>query len=311
MTESLKTQADLSRILSFAGEVELAVDGIALRFDCSQPHERRYLVRELFGLPYPQADVDSFLLRLLVRPGDVCLDAGANIGMTAIEMLRLGASRVLAFEPVPPLVARLRRINDRRLKVSNLALGRTAGSAEILLSASHNQGHTLKDGMTLRFPEVFGSEPQRLPVQVDSIDGLGKGRRSGSFGAVWKIDVEGAELDVIQGAARTLRRSPPRSIFCETYDPPEPLLEALGKDWLAYRAFIAREPYGLVLGPFGMQQDQDLHFDISPTFLFLHAAQMDGAMQEQIAALLEAGAPQARSEAPQSEDSPSEDPMTP
>jgi FkbM family methyltransferase len=298
MTDRFQTQEDMSRIMSFAGEVELAVGGVALRFDCSQPHERRYLVRELFGLPHPQADIDSFLLRLLVRPGDICLDAGANIGVTAVEMLRLGASRVFAFEPVPVLAARLRRIADARLRVSEIALGKTVGPAEMLLSATHNQGHTLKDGMALRFPKVFGSEPKRVPISVASIDSLDKGRRSGKFGAVWKIDVEGAELDLIQGAVRTLRRSPPRGLFCETYDPPQPLLEALGKDWLPYRAFIAREPYGLVLGPVEMQQDAALHFTVSPTFLFLHAAQLDAALQEQVAALLKAGRPQIQSEDP-------------
>jgi hypothetical protein len=70
-----------------AGECEIT-------FDLLFVHKRRYFARWLTALPYPQRDTDALLFQRLIRPGDVILDAGTNIGVTAALALACGAARV-------------------------------------------------------------------------------------------------------------------------------------------------------------------------------------------------------------------------
>ncbi|MBX9749759.1 MAG: FkbM family methyltransferase [Roseococcus sp.] len=90
------------------------------------------------------------------------------------------------------------------------------------LSVAHNQGHTLKSEIVGLFPAVFGDVPQCIEVRQDSLDRLTRQRwdltrRIPDRAALWKVDVEGAELDLLPGARDLLRRCPPRAILCESY----------------------------------------------------------------------------------------------
>ncbi len=59
----------------------------------------------------------------LVRPGDICIDIGANLGYYTRPLARLVGprGRVYAVEPVPPVVAVLRRNLRRRTNVEIFA----------------------------------------------------------------------------------------------------------------------------------------------------------------------------------------------
>jgi FkbM family methyltransferase len=245
--------------------VPIEIAGHKLRLDLRWRHERRYAAAHYFGIRFEQADVDRLLFERFVRVGDVLLDAGANIGLCSLEALRAGCASVHAFEPVPALLARLREIEAEDLIVHPQALSDRVGQVEFALSESHNQGSTCKTEVTAMFPEVFGAAPQIVAVPCTTIDASGLPHCH-----VWKIDVEGAEVDLLRGAAATLARDPPRVIIAEVY--PDRLDEF--RSLLApthpvcRRAFIERRGYGLALTDAAADHDQARWYRTSPMYVF-------------------------------------------
>jgi FkbM family methyltransferase len=198
------------------GEVEVIIGDLPLTLNLQFPHERSYALGLMHGLRNPQADIDRQLFQKYVRHGDIVLDAGANVGVTAAEVLACGARHVVCVEPEETLAARLGALEVRfkdRMNVWHCALGAHAGCAELLLSKGHNQGHTVSPRMASIFPALFDGTLQR--VEVKTVDSILAARPAD----VWKLDVEGAEVDAIKGARQTLERAPPRIIFAELYDP--------------------------------------------------------------------------------------------
>jgi FkbM family methyltransferase len=135
------------------------------------------------------------------QPGWIVFDVGANTGVYAVQQARRGA-HVYAFEPNPACYRRLQkavRAHDLegRVMTVNRALGATAGSAELLLPA----GLTILG--SLRPEWAPGGDGIRVRVEVETVDQvvstLGINRID-----LLKVDVEGFELDVLQGARETL-----------------------------------------------------------------------------------------------------------
>jgi hypothetical protein len=93
--------------------------------------------------------------------------------------------------------------------------------------------------MASLFPDLFGDQHQT--VQIATVDSLVLERPS----ALWKLDVEGLEADVIRGARRTLERSPPRAILAELYDPFVDNVVNLLPGYQVRRAALAKADYGL------------------------------------------------------------------
>jgi FkbM family methyltransferase len=146
-------------------------------------------------------------LAALVRPGAVCYDVGANLGFFSVLLARLcgPTGSVYAFEPVAGNAAMIRR-NARlnrmdNIRVLNVALSRTDGRGELIL-AHHVGGAVLAEAGVP--PDAAGC----VVVQTRVIDTLVE-RREIEPPDIVKIDVEGAEMDVLQGMRAVLRtRSP-------------------------------------------------------------------------------------------------------
>jgi len=130
----------------------------------------------------------------LVRPGMVVYDLGANVGFYTLLAARLvGADGlVVAFEPLPRNLGYLRRhvaLNAcGNVMVIEAAVSDRVGEAK-LRADDNASAHLGADGdllvRTLTLDDVVFGQGLRPPTIV-------------------KVDVEGAELDVLRGAARTL-----------------------------------------------------------------------------------------------------------
>jgi FkbM family methyltransferase len=151
-------------------------------------------------------EVQSALGRLL-RPGMTAFDLGANVGFTAVLMARCVSpgGRVVCFEPLPAnaeLIAKNAALNGfDGVVVRPEAVGRADGEAEFFLSHSPTWGRLAQAGAA---PEQSGST--RVPVRsLDSLWAAGLLPRPD----VIKIDVEGAEADVIAGAREFLAATRP------------------------------------------------------------------------------------------------------
>ncbi len=266
---------ELENNISFTGKIDINIFGRNLELDLSNIHERRYFIWYVFGISYPQAEIDRKIFRSFISEKDVCLDIGANIGVTSIEMLASGAGKVFAFEPVRGLNKRLSKIEDSFVEVCRFAVSDKTGLAKIILSRTHNQGHTLVDRQVDLFPTVFGEEKIIETVFTVSLDDyFNNSDNRNSAGDLWKIDVEGAELQVIAGAQRLLEECPPRLITCECYEGVERLFSSLLGNWGAYRAALAKDGDKLVLGSLDWIPSSGAFHVISPTYIFINLDKM-------------------------------------
>jgi len=153
-----------------------------------------------------EPETAAFFLGWL-RPGMTFVDAGAHVGhytLLASDLIGAGG-RVIAFEPHPLLVQVLRRNVERagcaNATVSELALGRASGAVDLILHPCDNFGAS-----SLRADTQAGHRP-RAPVELTTLDDYLE-RAGGPKVDVVKLDVEGAELDVIDGARATLAANP-------------------------------------------------------------------------------------------------------
>ena len=139
------------------------------------------------------------LLRRFVSGGDLCLDIGANLGTYAFELGRL-TDNCIAFEPNPQLAELLRSLRLDGVEVRQLAAAEFSGSAEFSVPKSrfgHALGHLKRDSDE-------AAEVGVHTVRTVRIDDLGL--REVRF---IKIDVEGFEEGVLNGAIETIRRDKP------------------------------------------------------------------------------------------------------
>ena len=167
------------------------------------------------------------LLERMLEPGMVFLDVGAHIGLhTLAAARRVGNNgHVFSFEPTPTtyeLLCHTLRLNafDNRVTARCAAAGRgdAAGVLYISTISGHNSLYPLPGVETTVQVEV---------VQLDN--DLPPGQRID----VAKIDVEGAEIDVLCGMSRIIAENPGILIIAE-YGPSH--LARTGvtpKDWLS------------------------------------------------------------------------------
>src|SRR5258708_30968101 len=154
---------------------------------------------DLYG-EFSEGEVGLF--RQLVKPGDLVLDVGANIGThTLFFSQRVGATgRVLAFEPqrivFQTLCANLAINSATNVWCYPHAVGGEPG--EVFVPALDYRRENNFGGLSL------GAHSEGEPVPVVSLDGLGLGRCD-----LIKIDVEGMERAVLAGAVHTVRRFRP------------------------------------------------------------------------------------------------------
>jgi FkbM family methyltransferase len=152
------------------------------------------------------------LLDRSVKAGDTVVDVGANIGWNAIRAARLAGprGRVVAVEPTPDTLEVLRRnvaaSGLGTLVVEPVAAGSAGGTRDFFVRGGVSAVNSLyPDSRYARVTEV-------LRVPVVRLDDLVEGAA-----AVVKIDVEGAELDVLEGATRLL--AAPGTVLIVEWDP--------------------------------------------------------------------------------------------
>lgn len=146
-----------------------------------------------------------------LRPGDVFLDVGASIGFFTLMAARLVGPEglVYAVEPVASNADAI-ETNARINHLGNVRTVRAAAGARngqgMLFLARHAGGATLSEAD--RPPDLVGE----VSVPVVSLDQLIADGRMRPPSLV-KIDVEGAELAVLEGMAECLARHRPQLVF--------------------------------------------------------------------------------------------------
>jgi FkbM family methyltransferase len=174
------------------------------------------------------------LFSLLVRPGDRCLDVGANIGLHTVRLAKLAGpgGAVTAIEPDPGLARRIERnlvLNDlANVQVVNAAASDTAGLVRL---HRPDPGDTNRARASLYGHVYLTGDVISVPaVTVDEVAGQNRV-------ALIKIDVEGHEAAVVRGAAGVISRDAPSVVF--EYAPDlldDPAQSPFG--WLAEQGYV-------------------------------------------------------------------------
>lgn len=161
-----------------------------------------------------------------IRPGDIVWDVGANTGLYSLFPARIvnATGWVIAFEPEP----KTRRLLERNIalnKINNItvlsyALDRETGMKTLYPSATPNPG-------SHSFVQRTDYKVKRKGIQVNAITGETLIRdKHVPAPNVLKIDVEGAEMNVLQGMASVLQLPTLRMLLVEVHPKVLPLFGA-------------------------------------------------------------------------------------
>src|SRR5688572_25748250 len=160
----------------------------------------------------------------LVRPGNNVLDIGANVGAHSVFFSHLvrAKGRVLAFEPLEPNVTAFRETLRRRSRIDNICvLARAVGNPlstgeEVTIKVP--SGDLTQASLERQSAGSWRGKStiEEHRVSLTSIDAESEVQALRHIDFV-KIDVEGGELNVLKGAARTLSAHQP-IIYSELYE---------------------------------------------------------------------------------------------
>jgi FkbM family methyltransferase len=196
---------------------------------------------------HSNADSPLGVLSYVVE-GDVVIDVGGNIGQTALPLaLALGDDgRVISFEPFPDTRRRFCRnleLNpDLGVTVEPLALGNAPGIAKMVRRCRTNSGanQIADEGQQVRVVTL-----DEYASEMDRVDLI-------------KVDVEGYELKVLEGAAGLLDKHRPR-LYIELDDA---ALVRHGASAHQLLNFIASKGYRITDAATGGQVNPERHSDI-------------------------------------------------
>lgn len=165
----------------------------------------------------------------MLRPGDVAVDCGANVGEVAAQLAATGA-QIHAFEPDPLAFAAL---SDRLGKADNVtlhnaAVGAEAGQGALHRAADFAEDPTARTTRSTLLPGGAGMDSaDTLQVQViDLPDFLRTCLKTHDDIAFLKLDIEGAELALLDRLDRDGLLHRIRLTVAETHEGKFPALRA-------------------------------------------------------------------------------------
>ncbi len=164
-----------------------------------------------------EPDTMAFLTRN-VENGHAFLDVGANAGLFSLAVARAcPQSRVYAFEPTKQTFDLLKKnilLNGlANVYPVNVALSDQDGEAALNINTTDRDGLNTLLPPVHSFAKVIGTET----VRTMKLDSFLKHEHVGPIGLI-KIDVEGAEALVLQGASSLLSQDPAPLILFECWE---------------------------------------------------------------------------------------------
>lgn len=198
------------------------------------------------------------------------VDVGANRGQFAVMARRLfPQAQIYSFEPLGEPAARFTEAlgQDDRVRLFPCAIGPTAGPASIYVTSRDDSSSLLRPGSAQT--EIFGGQTARKDeIAVCRLsDCLEAGAIQGP--ALLKVDVQGGELDVLQGSADLIDQFEALYIECsfiQLYEG-QPLFGDISR-WA--------EEHGFRLGGVYNQYVDPRHGPVQADFLFLKTAPPGG-----------------------------------
>ncbi len=145
------------------------------------------------------------LFQTLIKKDDVVIDVGANIGCTSILFGEL-AEQVISFEPSPTtfnlLQKNIKQSGLENITLLNSALGSNPGVSKITYAESNRSGGFISNKTTISTGHVTEK------IRIEKLDNIIHDLNISKLDFI-KIDVEGFEKEVIEGARNTINKFQP------------------------------------------------------------------------------------------------------
>ena len=136
-------------------------------------------------------------------PDSICVDIGANIGSTSLIWAKsINRGIIFAVEPHPGTFSLLERniaINNANHKIipRQIAIGATDGDMTLFVS---------EQGTMAMKPANYKWKGKEITVQSMSLDSFIQTEKISSID-ILKIDIEGYEVETLEGASQTLKHT--------------------------------------------------------------------------------------------------------
>lgn len=173
----------------------------------------------------------------LIKTGHQVIDIGANNGDVSLHAARLlaGSGYVYSFEPDPwnfkRFMENLSLNNLKNITAYNMGIGNSTGTADLAVIDDRNRGMN-------RISSFVNEDSPFNPVEIIRLDDFVQQQVSGKIDIV-KIDVEGYEMKVLEGAKVTIETHGP-ILFIELDDSN---LKEQGSSAAELIAFLERRNY--------------------------------------------------------------------
>ena len=218
----------------------------------------KYFIRKLQRSKYMNAYYDHLtkeVIKKTLKKDSVCIDVGCHSGdILRLMMHYAPKGKFYAFEPLPDFYNELVHSFDiENVKIYNIALSNSK-ERSIFNYVVSNPGYS---GLKKRRYDKPHEEVIQITVNTDLLDNIVDPKEKIHL---IKIDVEGAELEVMLGAMKTIKRDKPIIIFehglgaADLYGTkPEDIYDLLCSecdlkislldDWLKHRKPLSREGF--------------------------------------------------------------------
>lgn len=181
---------------------------------------------------------ETQLFRDTVKKGMVVVDIGANIGFfTVIAAQRVGASgSVFVFEPEPANFGFLKKTCElnrfTHVTLDQRAVSDTRGKSALYITPENTGAYSLVDN------RKTGSS---IPIETETLDTILTSHNISSVDII-KMDIEGAELNALQGMETIIKASPNVIMFTEFF--PQ-AIRRFGKDPLNFLMLLKKFGFSL------------------------------------------------------------------
>jgi len=181
-----------------------------------------------------------------VKPGMTAFDVGANYGIYTLMLARLaGAANVHAFEPERWNFYRLRcnlTINEvGPLHAHNWAVAHESGQVRLNVFGPEDHGWHSLGRPCLDLGDRIAKPRETRTVEAVALDDYCRAREIERIDFL-KVDVEGAELEVFQGASRLFEQ---QRIGAVLFEIAKPMLEGMGCSTEDVFAFLRGQGFGI------------------------------------------------------------------
>ncbi len=160
----------------------------------------------------------NFLKMICSEKPKLCIDIGANIGNYSKYLLENSLTKIIAFEPMPQSFKELHNLKKKykdRLNIYNVGVGDKQTNKILYYDKNNLQWANFNS--EVNSIDYLRNNNKKIKCKINTLDNLLKKKIKFKINKIdlIKIDTEGFELEVLEGAKKTIKKLKPKYIQLE------------------------------------------------------------------------------------------------